>query len=117
MTDVVKPLFTTLATIVPATLIYVIGQILTRFVLDPIQEQVDIARFAHRAGCHRFGADCAHLASKRCHAQERVERVACSGLTKAAGLADPFAQTRRGLHLIDHADVAAGRNVGDDLAD
>ena len=39
MPDVVKPLFTTLATIVPATLIYVIGQILTRFVLDPIQEQ------------------------------------------------------------------------------
>ena len=39
MTDVVRPLVTTLATIVPATLIYVIGQILTRFVLDPIQEQ------------------------------------------------------------------------------
>jgi hypothetical protein len=39
MPDVVKPLFTTLATIVPATLIYVIGQILTRFVLEPIQDQ------------------------------------------------------------------------------
>ncbi|MDB5319720.1 MAG: hypothetical protein JWN40_1351 [Phycisphaerales bacterium] len=39
MTDVVKPLFTTLATIVPATLIYVIGQILTRFILEPIQDQ------------------------------------------------------------------------------
>ena len=39
MADVVKPIFTTLATIIPATLIYVIGQILTRFVLEPIQDQ------------------------------------------------------------------------------
>jgi len=39
MADVVKPILTTLATIVPATLIFVIGQILTRFVLEPIQDQ------------------------------------------------------------------------------
>jgi hypothetical protein len=39
MTAVVKPVLTTLSTIIPATLIFVIGQIFTRFVLEPIQEQ------------------------------------------------------------------------------
>ena len=39
MTAVVQTVFTTLSTIVPATLIFVIGQTVTRFVLEPIQEQ------------------------------------------------------------------------------
>jgi hypothetical protein len=36
---VVKPVVDALSTIVPATAIFVIGQALTRFVLEPIQEQ------------------------------------------------------------------------------
>jgi hypothetical protein len=39
MTAVVSTVLTTLSTIVPATLIFVIGQILARFVLEPIQDQ------------------------------------------------------------------------------
>lgn len=39
LAEIVKPFLTTLSTIVPATLIFVIGQILTRFVLEPIQDQ------------------------------------------------------------------------------
>jgi hypothetical protein len=37
--DIVKPFLTSLSTIVPATVIFVLGQILTRFVLEPIQDQ------------------------------------------------------------------------------
>src|SRR4051794_8224946 len=39
LAEILKPLFTTLSTIVPATAIFVIGQILTRFVPEPIQDQ------------------------------------------------------------------------------
>ena len=76
-----------------------------------------IGRVAHRARCDDFVRLRAELSASAAILRARCDRVSLASSLSPPVSLNSRAESRRGFHLVDDADGAVRRDIGDDLAD